>query len=117
MLRSPNRDFGEYIGALDTEMGSLWRRLFSRLWPGPAEAEEMVPSEDEWAAHVEHAARVAGPAHVAIGLDLTHGRSTLKNFDSRGYPRLAEAIRKRGLPDSILGENWLRVMDAANQIN
>ena len=119
LLRSPNRDFGEYIGALDTEMGSLWRRLFGQQWPGPVEAEEIVPTEDEWAAHVEHAARIAGPAHVAIGLDLTHGRSTLKNFDARGYSRLADAIRKRGLPDIILGENWLRVMEAAkaNQIN
>ena len=113
LVRSPNRDYGEYIGALDNEMGGLWRRWFGQRWPEAPEAEPLVPTEDEWAAHVEHAVRVAGESHVAIGLDLTNGRSTLKNFDARGYPRLAEAIRKRNLPDAVLGENWLRVMDAA----
>jgi membrane dipeptidase len=113
LVRSPNRDYGEYIAALDAQNGELWRRWFGQRWPEAPEGEPLVPTEDEWAAHVEHAVRVMGPTHVAIGLDLTNGRSTLKNFDARGYPRLAEAIRKRNLPDAVLGENWLRIMDAA----
>jgi membrane dipeptidase len=113
LIRSPDRDYGEYIAALDTEMGNQWRRWFGQRWPEAPEADPLVPTEDEWAAHVEHVVRVAGPTHVAIGLDLTTARSTLKNFDARGYPRLIKAIRKRNLPDAVLGENWLRAMDAA----
>ena len=113
LVRSPNRDYGEYIAALDAEMGNLWRRWFGQRWPEVPEAEPLVPTEDEWAAHVEHVVRIAGPAHVGIGLDLTNGRSTLKNFDARGYSRLVEAMRLRKLPDSVRGENWLRALDAA----
>ena len=113
MIRSPNRDYGQYIAALDTDMGNLWRRWFGQRWPEVPEAEPLIPTEDEWATHVEHAVRVMGPGHVGIGLDLTNGRSTLKNLDARGYPRLAEAIRKRNLPAAVLGENWLRMMDTA----
>jgi membrane dipeptidase len=113
LLRSPNHDYGEYIAALDTEMGNLWRRWFGQRWPEAAEAESLVPTEDEWAAHVAHVVKTVGPAHVAIGLDLTNGRSTLRNFDARGYSRLAESLRRRKVPDSVLGENWLRALDAA----
>lgn len=113
LIRSPNRDYGEYIAALDAWNGNLWRRWFGQRWPELPEAEPLVPTENEWAAHVEHAVHVMGPNHVAIGLDLTNGRSTLKNFDARGYHRLAEAIRRRDLPDAVLGENWLRIMDRA----
>ena len=113
LVRSPNRDYGEYIAALDTEMGNLWRKWFGQRWPEAPEAEPLVPTEDEWAAHVEHAVQVAGPANVAIGLDLSNGRSTLKSFDAQEYQRLIGSIRKRNLPDAVLGENWLRVMDAA----
>jgi membrane dipeptidase len=113
LIRSPNRDYGEYISALDAEMGSLWRRLYGQQWPEVPSAEALIPTVDEWAAHVEHAVRVMGPSHVGIGLDLTQGRSTLKNFDARGYPRLVESLKQRKIPDSVLGENWLRVLDAA----
>lgn len=113
LVRSPNRDYGEYVAALDTQMGNLWRRWFGQRWPEAPEAETLIPAEDEWVAHVEHVVRVVGPTHVALGLDLTTGRSTLKNFDARGYSRLVNAIRTRNLSNAILGENWLRVMDAA----
>jgi microsomal dipeptidase-like Zn-dependent dipeptidase len=113
LIRSPNRDYGEYIAALDAVNGGLWRRLFGQNWLEDPEGEPLVPTEDECARHVEHVVQVVGPRHAGIGLDLTNGRSTLKNFDARGYQRLAAAIRKRNLPDAVLGENWLRVMDAA----
>ena len=72
-----------------------------------------MPTPDEWAAHVEHVVRVAGPTHVGIGLDLTTNRSTLRNFDALGYPQLVQTIRNKGLPERVLGENWLRMMDVA----
>ena len=113
LTRSPNRDYGEYITALDAEMGALWRQLYGRRWPESREAELLVPSPDDWAAHVEHAVTVAGSGSVGIGLDLTNGRSTLKNFDAGGYPRLVEALERRKIPPQVLGENWLRVLSAA----
>ena len=112
LIRSPNRDYGEYIAALDAEMGGLWRKLYGQKWVAEG-AEGLVPSEDDWAAHVEHVVKVAGPKHAAIGLDLTHGRDTLRDFDATGYPRLVQALRRRKIPDVVLGENWLRVLDAA----
>lgn len=113
LIRSPNRDHGEYIRALDAEMGSLWRRLYGQRWSELDQARPLIPGADDWAAHVEHAVTVAGPAHVAIGLDLTYGRSTLKDFDARNYPQLVDALRKRKSPTEVLGQNWLRVLDAA----
>jgi len=113
LTRSPNRDYGEYIDALDAYNGNLWRQRFGTKWRDAPEAESLVPTSDEWAAHVEHVVRVTGATHVGIGLDLTTVRSTLRNFDALGYPELVQAIRRRGLPEGVLGENWLRVMDAA----
>lgn len=113
LIRSPNRDYGEYIDALDTYMGSQWRQRFASPWHEPPEVQELVPTADEWAAHAEHAVAVAGAAQVGIGLDLVVARSTLRDFDARGYPRLVEALRKRGVPTIVLGENWLRVFAAA----
>jgi microsomal dipeptidase-like Zn-dependent dipeptidase len=69
-------------------------------------------------AHVAHAVAVGGPKSVAIGLDLTNARSTLKNFDASHYPDLVEALRKHNLATpEILGENWLRALDAAKVAN
>ena len=68
--------------------------------------------------HVAHAVAIGGPESVAIGLDLTNARSTLKNFDASHYPELVDALRKRNLAmPEILGENWLRVLDAAKASN
>jgi microsomal dipeptidase-like Zn-dependent dipeptidase len=78
----------------------------------------VVPSLDDWVAHVAHAVAIGGPRSVAIGLDLTHARSTLKNFDASHYPELVEALRKHHLATpEILGENWLRAFDAAKVAN
>lgn len=113
LVRSPNHDYGEYVAAMDAKMGSLWRLLYGQRWPEAAEAGPLVPTSEDWIAHVEHAVAVTGRMNVAIGLDLTTGRSTLKNFDAGSYPELVNAVRKHKLPDEVLGENWLRVMDAA----
>ncbi len=114
LIRSPNQDHGEYIDALDAQQGGRWRRYYSAPWRETPEGETMVPSLDDWVNHVAHAVAIGGPQSVAIGLDLTHARSTLKNFDAGHYPDLVEALRKRNLATpEILGENWLRVFDSA----
>ena len=114
LTRSANQDFGEYIRALDAELGGRWRKLYAVPWQEAPEALPLVPTVDEWVAHVEHAVSVAGMKSVAIGLDLTNARSTLKNFDARSYPQLVDALRRKGLATpEILAENWLRVLDTA----
>jgi membrane dipeptidase len=114
IVRSPNQDYGEYIDALDSELGGRWRRLYAMRWQESPEAAPLVPTVDEWVAHVEHAVQIAGMKSVGIGLDLTNARSTLKNFDARGYPQLVEGLRRKRLATpEILSENWLRVLDAA----
>jgi membrane dipeptidase len=113
-IRSPNQDYGEYIDKLDSELGGRWRRLYAMRWQESPEAVPLVPTVDEWVAHVEHAVQIAGMKSVGIGLDMTNARSTLKNFDSRSYPQLVEALRRKQLATpEILSENWLRVFDAA----
>jgi membrane dipeptidase len=114
ITRSMNQDFGQYIDALDSELGGRWRRLYAMRWQESPEATPLVPTVDDWAAHVEHAVKIAGMKSVAIGLDLTNARSTLRNFDARNYPQLVEALRRRQLATpEILAENWLRILDAA----
>jgi len=114
LIRSPNQDYGEYIDALDAQQGDRWRRFYSQPWHESPEAEVLVPSLDDWVAHVAHAVAIGGPKSVAIGLDLTNARSTLKSFDASHYPDLVEALRKHNLATpEILGQNWLRVLDSA----
>jgi len=113
LVRSPTQDYGTYIEALDARMGGLWRQFHAQPWKDAADAELLVPTVDEFAEHVAHAVSIAGPTHVGIGLDLVHGRSYLKNFDARAYPRLVDALKKRKIPSEVLGENWLSMLDAA----
>jgi microsomal dipeptidase-like Zn-dependent dipeptidase len=62
--------------------------------------------------HVQHAVEIAGPTNVGIGLDA--GPSTLlKEFNTASYRLLVEGLSQRNVPVGVLGENWLRVLDAA----
>jgi microsomal dipeptidase-like Zn-dependent dipeptidase len=36
----------------------------------------------------------------------------LKDFDARNYQDLMNTLTKRNVPTEVLGENWLRVLDA-----
>jgi microsomal dipeptidase-like Zn-dependent dipeptidase len=113
LVRTRDADSAEYIDAVDARLGDMWRRFYAKPWREDPDAEALVPTIEEWADHVTHVVDIVGPSHAAIGLDLTQGRSTLKNFDARGYGQLAEVLEKRKVPAQVLGENWLRVMDAA----
>lgn len=118
LIRSSNGDYGEYIEALDAQQGDRWRRFYSQPWHESSEGEVLVPTLDDWVAHVAHAVAIGGPKSVAIGLDLTNVRSTLKKFDAGHYPELVEALRRHNLATpEILGESWLRVLDSAKVPN
>lgn len=113
LLRSRDPDSAEYIEALDARLGGMWRQFYAQPWHEDPAAARLVPTAEEWADHVTHAIDVAGPAHVGIGLDLTQGRSMLRDFDARNYRQLAEVLERRHVPTQVLGENWLRIMDSA----
>lgn len=104
-------DYGGYNNAFDAYMRSRWHQMWAQPWHDLPDAP--VPTVDEYADYIARAVAIAGPDHVAIGQDLWHGRSHLKDFDASKYQRLVEALRKRNVPAQVLGENWLRVLDRA----
>jgi membrane dipeptidase len=76
-----------------------------------------VPTIEDYVATVDYLINLTGDDHVAIGLDLMHGTYWLKDFDATCYPQITEALVDKGYSaktiKKILGENWLRVFDAA----
>lgn len=69
--------------------------------------------------HVEHVRDVAGIDHVGIGADFDGIDFTVTGLeDVSTYPRLLEELARRGWSDEDLrklaGENFLRVLDAAD---
>ena len=76
-----------------------------------------LPTIDDWVEQLEHVIRLVGDDHVGIGLDLMSGGGGLQDFDATSYARFTEGMLKKGLEPStvrkVLGENWLRVLDAA----
>ena len=110
--RAPG-DHGEYIAKMDEEFRQKW---MARLqWEDDASALAAVPSADEWAEQVDYVIKTVGPDHVAIGLDMAGGRSSVPQ-DAGGYPALVAAIRRVTTPENarkINGENWFRVLEQA----
>lgn len=113
LLQSRAPDYGAHMTALDAELGNRWRQAHAQPWRDDPQAYPMIPTIDDWADHVARAVALVGPAHVGIGLDLFQGRSHLKDFDALGYNKLADALAKRKVLTPVLGENWLRLLDAA----
>ncbi|HET7791487.1 MAG TPA: dipeptidase [Gemmatimonadales bacterium] len=74
-----------------------------------------IPSVDRLVDHIEHAVRVMGVDHVALGSDFD-GISVLPPpmKDATSLPLLVRALGARGMSDSdvakILGENFLRLL-------
>ena len=90
-----------------------WRELEQKT----VDAGGPLPTEADWVAQVDHAVNLVGEDHIGIGTDMMAGGSNIRDFDATSYPRLTEALVDRGYAPSrvrkILGENWLRVLDAA----
>lgn len=106
-------DRGEFIAAFDEDMQRLWQDI--ARWREFREAGPFLPTADEWAAHVDHVIRLVGADHVAIGLDMTGGRSGVPEH-AGGYADLLRALRRITTAENvrkIAGENWMRVLEAA----
>ena len=119
--RPAYEDFGAYIAKLDAKMhdrwnnggyGTPWRESHRKA----VEAGRPLPTVDDWATQIDYVVEMAGDSHIGVGLDLMSGPNLL-DFDATGYPRLTEALVKKGYSGQrikkILGENWLRLLDAA----
>jgi microsomal dipeptidase-like Zn-dependent dipeptidase len=119
--RSRNQDYGEFIDGIDAELGGRWRKLYAQKWVESAEAMALVPTVDEYVDHIAHVVKIAGGDRVALGMDYTNARSTLKGADGKpldgsSYKQVVEGLRKRGLATpGILGENWLRLLEAVQK--
>jgi membrane dipeptidase len=109
----PPGDHGEYIERFDREFRERWRALAD--WKEDPSATPFLPTIDEWAEHVDYVIKLVGADHVAIGLDMVTGRSTVPP-DPTGYPSLMAALGRITTPVNvrkIAGENWMRVFGDA----
>ncbi len=130
LIRSPSRDYGQYIETLDTEMRENWIRdkghslvgynfgvPWRELQQETLDAGGPLPTEDDWAEIADYVVNLVGEDYIGIGLDMMDGCCNMRGFDATSYPRLTEALVDRGYAperiQKILGENWLRVLDAA----
>lgn len=109
----PPGDHGEFIARMDKEFRERWLALTK--WKEDPSAIPFLPTADEWAEHVDYVIKLVGADHVAIGLDMVAGRSSVPP-DPSGYPDLIAAIKKITTPENvrkIVGENWMRVLGQA----
>lgn len=112
-LRREPLDHGEFNAWLDSELRARHRAAFELPPQTAVDVSELLPTADEWAAHVAHAAGVAGPAHVGIGLDMASGHYPCVPVNASGYPDLVTAAERIVGPaelGNVAGENWLRVL-------
>ena len=129
LFRSPSRDYGQYIEGLDAKMRENWNRdvgnpgengsivPWRELQQETVDAGGPLPTEEDWATTVDYAVNLVGEDYVGIGTDMINGVANIRDFDATSYPRFTEALVGRGYAPSrvrkVLGENWLRVLDAA----
>jgi membrane dipeptidase len=109
----PPGDRGEYEALFDREFAERWRARVE--WREDTAALPFLPTIDDWADHVVYVIKTAGADHVAIGLDLAAGRSSVPK-NASGYGDLVAALNRITTPANvrkITGENWFRVLGQA----
>jgi membrane dipeptidase len=117
------RDLGDYIRGLDARMRDKWLDTYGYGQPWRERQREALrlgaplPTVEDWAHQVRYVVETVGADHVGIGLDMMSGGHWLRDFDATCYPRLTQALLAEGLSRDtvrkILGESWLRVLEAA----
>ena len=131
LVRSPDKDYGQYIEKLDNELHDRWTRSRSDERGGTgygtpwrdihkelADAGAPFTTDAEWAEQAVFVTNLVGDDHIGIGLDMMSGTSGgLADFDATSYGRLTDAMLAKDLSErtvrKILGGNWLRLLDAA----
>ena len=123
IFRPPGVDYGDYITKLDAEMRDWWTQTWS-LWPTlarkPTRGNRGRRATSDCGG-VGRSDRLCSPACGSRlrrhGARLMAGGNWLRDFDATSYPRLTEALVAKGYTPTvirkILGENWLRLLDAA----
>lgn len=131
LFRSPSREYGEYIAALDTKMRESWTGVlpglggydysvpWRELQQRAIDAGAPLPTEEDWVDAVDYAVNLVGEDYIGIGTDMMSGGANILDFDATSYPRLTEAMVGREYAPArvkkILGENWLRVFESATE--
>ena len=71
--------------------------------------------------HIDHAVKLVGADHVGLGSDFDGANMPEGLEDASKLPIITEALLRKGYSDSdvrkILGENTLRVMEAAEKVS
>jgi membrane dipeptidase len=71
--------------------------------------------------HIDHAVKLVGADHVGLGSDFDGANMPEGLEDASKLPKITEALMRKGYSDSdikkILGENTLRVMEAAEKVS
>ena len=57
----------------------------------------LIPTADEWAQHVDYVIKLVGADHVAIGLDMAGGRSSVPR-NPAGYGEIVAALNRIRTP-------------------
>ena len=71
--------------------------------------------------HIDHAVKLVGADHVGLGSDFDGASMPEGMEDASHLPQITEALMRKGYSDSdirkILGQNALRVMEAAERVS
>ena len=91
------------------------------LWPPLLKRHRLRVSLETWADHVVYVAKKIGPEHVGIGTDMDGFTWPPVGFkDASDFRLIPEVLKKRGFSehetDLVLGENYLRVLKAAEEV-
>ena len=115
MTRSPDEDYGKYIGDLDAAVKERWLERYKLPWSEQVPNEAPLPTIDEWVEQVDYVIKLVGEDHVAMGFDMSRGGGYFRDFDATKYPLITEALVRKGYSEKtirkILGGNWLRLLD------
>jgi membrane dipeptidase len=109
--------------AAQVKAGTLSEAAADERWERwPKNNPEPVVTVSEVADHIEYVRRVAGIDHVGLGSDFDGMPYKVEGLeDVSGFPKVLAELRRRGWTETeiakVAGENFLRVMEAAEDVS